>query len=102
MKKKAYNPAKGFDPTIVPVDSSLGAPMGRKSNGYAEPRVKCVRLFRAHVDREGYDKGGAYWGIGKPLFCATDSVYIAYTRANDRAEAAQLLKLTNAELTRPI
>ena len=55
------------------VNSRYGAPMGRRANGYLETRIKRhVRLFRVRIDSQGYDDGGAYWGIGEPLFCAID------------------------------
>ena len=55
------------------VNSRYGAPMGRHAEGYLETRVKrFIRLFRVRINSQGYDDGGAYWGIGEPLFCATD------------------------------
>jgi hypothetical protein len=84
------------------VGSQYGSPMGRKTWGFAQQGAKCVRLFHVAINSGGYDTGGAYWGIGAPLFCATDGIYIAFTRATHRAEAAKLLNLTNAELLRPI
>ena len=55
------------------VSSHYGAPMGRRADGYLETRIKrYVRLFRVRINQQGYDDGGAYWGIGEPLFCAID------------------------------
>lgn len=55
------------------VSSRYGAPMGRRADVYFETRVKrFVRLFRVRINSGGYDDGGAYWGIGEPLFCAID------------------------------
>ena len=55
------------------VNSRYGAPMGRRANEYLETRIeRHVRLFRVRIDSQGYDDGGAYWGIGEPLFCAID------------------------------
>lgn len=69
------------------VVSTYGAPMGRPS--YGQPIAKC-RLFRVRIDSGGYDDGGAYWGIGAPLYCATDEVdFYQFTRAIDRSAAAE-------------
>lgn len=55
------------------VSSRYGAPMGRREDGHLATRVKrFVRLFRVRINSGGYDDGGAYWGIGDPLFCAID------------------------------
>jgi hypothetical protein len=68
-----------LDPT-PPVNSEYGAPMGRPAhdtftdtlgqmfkmvvNADAAP----FRLVHCPLDRGGYDRGGAYWGIGEPLY----------------------------------
>ena len=55
------------------VSSRYGSPMGRLDDVCLETRVKrSVRLFRVRIDSGGYDEGGAYWGLGEPLFCAID------------------------------
>lgn len=55
------------------VSSRYGAPMGRQEDGYLETRIKrFVRIFRVRINSGGYDDGGAYWGIGEPLYCAID------------------------------
>ena len=83
-----------------PVNAKYGAPMGRYANG-ANPEPRTVRLFRVRLDSGGYDDGGAYWGIGKPLFCATDGAdYRHFVRADSRHAAAVALDLTNGELVR--
>lgn len=69
------------------VSSPYGAPMGRLTYGHA-PSDPC-RLFRVRLDSGGYDDGGAYWGIGAPLYCATDEdQFRHFTRACDRQAAA--------------
>lgn len=79
------------------VGSKYGAPMGRsswltmpddatKSSIPTEPRS--VRLFKVNLDSGGYDDGGAYWGIGEPLWCATDDEnYREFVRAPYRCIA---------------
>jgi hypothetical protein len=72
-------PAPRINPT-PPVSALYGAPMGRAAhNTYtdkhdrtyeitiAEGAPPC-RLVRVHIDRGGYDSGGAYWGLGEPLY----------------------------------
>ena len=48
--------------------SIYGASMGRGSFYYLtqDKKVYCQRVT---IDSQGYDRGGAYWGIGKPLYC---------------------------------
>ena len=69
------------------VNSTYGAPTGRPS--YGQPITKC-RLFRVRLNSGGYDDGGAYWGIGAPLYCATDDAdFYLFARARDRKAAAE-------------
>lgn len=78
------------------VSCAYGAPMGRRAIGLPNGRVRLVRVY---LDSGGYDNGGAYWGIGKPLYMATnlplndgDSEYTDFVRANSRREAAELMQ----------
>lgn len=69
------------------VNCQYGAPMGR-GNGSDHTAAGPVRCFRVRLDSGGYDDGGAYWGGGQPLYCATDGAeFEHYTRADDRADA---------------
>lgn len=57
------------------VGGPYGAPMGRPSYdllpGDTNRRKPLLfRLYRVRLDAGGYDSGGAYWGIGAPLYCA--------------------------------
>lgn len=68
-----------FNPT-PPVNAQYGAPMGRRANDtFTDKRgqtfklivnedAKPFRLVRCPLDRGGYDSGGAYWGLGEPLY----------------------------------
>lgn len=51
------------------VSCKYGAPMGRDHHGSGALAGK-VRLRRVRLDSGGYDKGGAYWGHGEPLWYA--------------------------------
>lgn len=77
------------------VSSRYGAPMGRRGDVYLETRVKrSVRLFRVRIDSGGDDDGGAYWGIGEPLFCAIDGDgNRKFIRAGSRFHAAVKLNI---------
>jgi hypothetical protein len=72
------------------VASRYGAPIGRHASGTlenVEPRT--LRLFQVRLDRGGYDDGGAYWGHGIALWCATDGAgFQQFTRAGSRERAA--------------
>jgi hypothetical protein len=74
--------AQAFEQIIDKVDTRRGAPMGRFGNG-ARPTDN-TRVFRRRVylDSGGYDKGGAYWGIGNPLYVnyTADLSYIQFER----------------------
>lgn len=68
-----------------------GAPMGRRGTTSAEPKdaPRKFEMQRVRINAGGYDNGGAYWGIGQPLYrayChATDDM--RYVRARDRDDA---------------
>lgn len=73
-----------------PAGSARGAPFGRPSFTAADtaPGAR-VYLFRVHVHASGYDSGGAYWGVGQPLyyFTTADGAESGYLRAADRDHA---------------
>lgn len=76
-----------FQPTNV--SSKYGAPMGRRSfaahDGTSVPKLS---LQRVRIDAGGYDSGGAYWGLGAPLYVATDGDGIeVYVRGKTREDA---------------
>jgi hypothetical protein len=95
------------------VNCQYGAPMGRRSYGLIQNcESRTVRLFRVNLDQGGYDDGGAYWGTGEPIYCATDtpdlnlpidttalhSSYFATVRASNRAHACLLLGIEREQL----
>lgn len=79
---------------LPPVNSAYGAPMGRRLRPHSVaqgrsaweedlyPKVAeqqrnhesvfdgLVSLRRVVLDAGGYDKGGAYWGFGQPIWSA--------------------------------
>lgn len=80
--------APGAD--LADVGGRYGAPMGRSSE-YLE-LGETVALHRVTLDPAGYDAGGAYWGIGAPLWraVATDGAR-EFIRAGNRDAARALL-----------
>lgn len=70
------------------VNSTHGAPMGRHSVNQEDRESPKVSLQRVRLDSGGYDNGGAYWGIGEPLWLAqTDGqeMYEFFRAANREA-----------------
>lgn len=68
----------------------LGAPMGRRDHGMPMEGTR-VSLRRIRINRSGYDSGGAYWGLGQPLYWAgtDDGRAELFFRASTR-EAARM------------
>lgn len=66
-------PTHTTDPT-PPVNARYGAPMGRSGDylgaltGTTGDDWRPFTLRRLPLDAGGYDAGGAYWGLGEPLF----------------------------------
>jgi len=73
-----------------------GASMGRQDNPSLWPNAtRKFTLQRVPLNQGGYDRGGAYWGHGWPLYwacCESGSIEFFF-RAGDRAAAKlELLK----------
>ena len=89
-----------------PVSGKYGAPLGRpSSNTYidkkgrtfeitATPDAKPFRLIRCPLDGGGYDRGGAYWGIGQPLYYYEGplSDISGYVRGSTREKAKEAVR----------
>lgn len=59
-------------------------------------------LNRVYVNRSGYDSGGAYWGVGEPLYwysCPTGE-HSGTMRASSRDDAKRQLRKVNGEYIR--
>ena len=63
------------------VNCMYGAPMGRGDAGKS-PNGKQVYDCSIPLDSQGYDRGGAYWGVGRPLRCkyTKDFSYVEFYR----------------------
>lgn len=55
------------------VDCTRGSPIGRWECWDRVSRDKSIRVYRVRLDSGGYDDGGAYWGLGAPLYCLEQS-----------------------------
>ncbi len=51
-----------------PVGSRYGAPMGRHTGNPDPDATRRFALQHVPIDSGGYDRGGAYWGLGAPLY----------------------------------
>lgn len=71
------------------VNYKYGAPMGRPSHGPSQQDEQKFTLQRVPLDSGGYDRGGAYWGLGNPLYwaCNEDGDIERFFRAPDRDAA---------------
>jgi len=76
---------KTIDKIITKVNCKYGAPMGRLNKGTFLENSQYFDCFVPMSPCGAYDKGGAYWGIGKPLrVCYTkDLSYIEFYRAGE-------------------
>lgn len=77
-----------YDSIVCAVNTRYGAPMGRPNIGSRES-VKGQRIYRRKVPLiydGAYDKGGAYWGCGLPLYVeyTLDKSYIRFFRGESK------------------
>jgi hypothetical protein len=57
--------------TLKNVSSRYGAPMGRMGAKGDPDWPYRFNLSRLRLNSVGYDAGGAYWGLGQPLYWAS-------------------------------
>lgn len=71
--------------------SRFGASMGRVTNWTGDPGAGAVRLERVKISSGGYDPGGAYWGVGLPIYCAwaPGTEFVAFVRSPTRTQAKE-------------
>ena len=79
-----------------PKAGSIYGSMGRREDKPSRLVPIKARLVRVPLNSGGYDPGGAYWGIGKPLYtvraeCEEYDGYEWYFRADSRAQAEWIL-----------
>jgi hypothetical protein len=77
-------------PFQQPGASKFGAQLGRRDGSRPPPgsRFTVITVHRVKLDDGGYDEGGAYWGIGAPLWYveSDDGTLSEFKRAACRAE----------------
>ena len=87
-------------PPLPNVSSKYGAPMGRCDHAHPGNEYK-VYVHQIPVNAGGNDKGGAYWGLGAPLFRAisADGEFACYRRARNRRQAVAALRIEFPSIT---
>ncbi|HEY3525972.1 MAG TPA: hypothetical protein VGK47_07235 [Nitrososphaeraceae archaeon] len=81
-----------IDNIITNVSSKYGAPMGRGNTGNRKDAIAAgKRIFDCAVPMSGYgeyDKGGAYWGLGRQLRVSytKDLSYVEFYRVGDEPQ----------------
>lgn len=78
-----------------PVNAKYGAPMGRPDSHPGDAAVIEGKFWlrRVYLNSGGYDPGGAYWGIGEPLyfFEGPEGVH-GYVRGATRDAAKRVIR----------
>ena len=89
---------------ITPVSSTYGAPMGRYTGpDFLDVDAGPLYLRRVRINSDGYDSGGAYWGLGAPLWECMDqdgNGRVFRARDRDAAKAAILADFEGARFYR--
>jgi hypothetical protein len=79
------------------VSSRYGAPMGRTSDHLDGLIIEATdtpfTLRHIHINSGGYDSGGAYWGLGQPLFWWS----VEITEGDSRDECSGFLRASNRD-----
>lgn len=74
------------------VSCRYGAPLGRMSAPDLDLSEK-LQLQRVRINSGGYDDGGAYWGLGSPLYVVMDrDGDRVYFRASGREDAKRIVR----------
>lgn len=75
-------------------DRTRGAGMGRENKTAAVPECVQWSLQRVRLNAGGYDSGGAYWGVGQPLYWASAGEADMFFRAATRQDAKAYVRET--------
>jgi hypothetical protein len=79
---------------LTDVDCHYGVPMGRTFANDDPGSRPVFELHRVHLDKDGYDEGGAYWGLGETLYWAvteTGETERFFRAGNEEAAQAVVL-----------
>lgn len=85
-------PAPDFTPRV---NCAYGAPLGRRDGRGDPDTAGPFYLRRVPLDSGGYDRGGAYWGHGAPLYgyeSRSDPDAQGYLRAKSREDAKRQVR----------
>jgi hypothetical protein len=92
--------------TLTNVSGKYGAPMGRRKNLPENKDAKGkLQMRRLHLYDGAYDEGGAYWGMGRPLYHAEgeldgeDEITVLFLRADSRQDAKDFIRETLPNVT---
>lgn len=92
------------DITSDPVNCKYGAQMGRYTGpDFLDVSAGKISLQRVLLNSGGYDRGGAYWGLGQPLWLAQDQAgnsRIFRAASRNKAKAAILADVKGATFYR--
>ncbi|GAB6013602.1 hypothetical protein [Viscerimonas tarda] len=78
------SPTEIYNQLLYDVNVQYGAPMGRSNIGTKQDaegkKIYCRRVYLIYDG--AYDRGGAYWGCGAPLYVeyTLDKSYVAFFR----------------------
>lgn len=77
-------------------DPKRGAALGRGPAKLPDADAPKIELRRVRLNNGGYDTGGAYWGIGEPLYWMSnaDSTIEEFFRAANRQAAKDYVRQT--------
>lgn len=94
-------------PPLTQLSTEFGAPMGRASDSIPDPQspIKIYIGLLPMMSDGAYDKGGAYWGIGQPIYraCWYDEEgesRQSFARASSRTDACKQLGIKFSQLAR--
>lgn len=73
-----------MQPRLRYVNSSYGAPMGRRNLYPLHNTPMRLRLSHLPLDSGGYDSGGAYWGLRRPVLRRAMCTPIGYAHPVER------------------
>jgi len=76
------------------VNCTYGAPLGRSGTILDPDEPGPYYLRRVPLDSQGYDRGGAYWGLGAPIWHlqSQDGGFESFFRASSRASAKEKVR----------
>lgn len=86
------------------MQTDRGAPLGKPALLPLALKPIMLRLERIRIDRGGYEADGTYWGLGAPMWRATDAAtggreVSVYVRAIGRGHAKDRVRAVVPDAT---